>query len=94
MCALVESEESVTIQANGGSATIALTLENYAGATPPRINPSTSNWADIMIIAEPRKPEDGERLRFTIISVSGKKGNFVVTFASPCGKRDVTVNVR
>jgi hypothetical protein len=83
----------VTIQANGGSATIALKLENYAGASPPRVNPSTTNWADIIILAEPRKPEDGESLRFTVTSVSGKKGAFVVTFASPCGKRDVTVNV-
>ncbi|MFL6283239.1 MAG: tetratricopeptide repeat protein [Pyrinomonadaceae bacterium] len=93
-CALVVGDESVTIQANGGSATIALTLENYAGASPPRVNPSTSNWADIIILAEPRKPEDGERLRFTVSSVSNKTGAFVVTFASPCGKRDVTVNVR
>lgn len=93
-CALVAGEESVTIQANGGSATIALTLENYAGATPPRVNPSTPNWADIIILAEPRKPEDGESVRFIVTSVSNKTGAFVITFASPCGKRDVTVNVR
>jgi tetratricopeptide (TPR) repeat protein len=93
-CTLGASEEAVTIQANGGSATVALTLENYSGATPPRVNPSTPNWADIGILAEPHKPEDGGRLRFTITSVSRGTGAFVVTFASPCGKRDITVNVK
>jgi hypothetical protein len=82
------------IQANGGSATVALNFENYSGASPPRVKPSTPNWADITILAEPQKPDDGGRLRFTVISVSGKTGAFVVTFATPCGKRDVTVNVK
>jgi Tfp pilus assembly protein PilF len=93
-CAVGASEESLTIQANGGSATVALTFENYSGASPPRVRPSTPNWADISILAEPLKPDDGGRVRFTIISVSGKTGAFVVTFATPCGKREVTVNVR
>jgi hypothetical protein len=84
----------VTIQANGGSATVALTLENYSGATPPRVKPSTPNWADIIILAEPRKPEGGGSLRFTITSVSRNTGAFVITFDSPCGKREVTVNVK
>ena len=43
----------MTIQANGGSAIVALTLENYSGAMPPRVNPSTPNWADVIILAEP-----------------------------------------
>lgn len=94
VCALVAGEESVTIEANGGSATVEITLENYKGASPPRINPSTPNWADIIILAEPHKPEDGERLRFTISSVTGKKGDFRITFSSPCGKRDITVSVK
>ena len=88
------SEESATIRANGGSATFALTPENYTGATPPRVNPSTTNWADITVLAEPHKPEDGATLRFTITSVSRNTGAFVVSFASPCGKREVTVNVK
>lgn len=94
VCALMVSEESVTIKNNGGSATFAVTIENYSGATPPRINPSTPNWADIAILAEPHTSADGAALRFTVSSTSGKTGSFVVTFASPCGKRDVTVNVK
>ncbi|HKG12076.1 MAG TPA: hypothetical protein VKB12_02010, partial [Pyrinomonadaceae bacterium] len=93
-CTLLASEESLAIRANGGSATVALAFENYSGASPPRVNPSTPNWADIMIVAEPRKPEDGGRIRFSIISVSGKTGPFTVTFATPCGKLDLPVNVK
>ena len=85
----------MTIPAAGGPATFAITRENYAGSAPLRITPSTANWADITILAEPRKPEDGESMGFTGMSSSGKPGAFVVTFAFPqCGKRDVTVNVK
>lgn len=93
-CTLNASEESLTIQANGGSAPLALAFENYSGASPPRVTPSTPNWADIMIVAEPRKPDDGAGLRFSIISVSSKTGSFTVTFATPCGKLDLPVNVK
>ena len=78
----------------GPSATLTITLENYAGPTPPRVNASTENWADIIVLAEPHAPADGNALRFTITSVSAKTGTFNVTFSSPCGKRQVAVNVR
>ena len=92
-CTLAASEESLAMKANGGSASLALSFEGYSGASPPRVTPSTPNWADIMILAEPRKPEDGVTLRFSITSVSGKTGPFTVTFATPCGKLDVPINV-
>jgi hypothetical protein len=87
-------EPSLSLKSNGGSATVAVTLENYTGRMPPRIEPSTPNWADIIILAEPHKPEDGNGARFTITSISAKTGAFIVTFASPCGKRELTVNVQ
>lgn len=93
-CTLSASAESLTIQANGGSAPLALAFEDYTGATPPRVTPSTQNWADVMILAEPRKPEDGAGMRFSITSVSVKTGTFTVTFATPCGKLDLPVNVK
>ena len=93
-CALTVSEPSVEIKSNGGSATVTIKLENYAGKGAPRVNPSTDNWADIIILAEPHAPTDGDAMRFTISSVSGKAGAFTVTFSSPCGKQNVTVNVK
>jgi tetratricopeptide (TPR) repeat protein len=94
VCALTISDPSVEIKSNGGSATVSVKLENYAGKGAPRVNPSTPNWADIIILAEPHAASDGDLLRFTVTSVSGKSGAFVVTFSSPCGKQDVTVNVK
>ena len=91
---LTAAETALNVKSNGGSATVALSLENYAGRTPARIDPSTANWADIIVLAEPRTPADGSGARFTITSVSPKTGAFVVTFASPCGKQQVTVNVQ
>jgi hypothetical protein len=91
---LTFGEPTLSLKSRGGSATVAVTLENYTGRTPPRIEPSTLNWADINILAEPHKPEDGNGARFTIISISPKTGAFLVTFASPCGKRELTVNVK
>lgn len=88
------SESALSLKANGGAATVAVGVEGYAGHTPLRIEPSTTNWADIIVLAEPRAPEDGDGARFTITSVSAKTGSFLVIFSSPCGKQQVTVNVR
>jgi tetratricopeptide (TPR) repeat protein len=94
VCALTISDTSVEIKSNGGSATVTLRLENYAGKGAPRVSPSTDNWADILILAEPHAPTDGDALRFTISSVSNKSGTYTVTFNTPCGKQDVKVNVK
>jgi hypothetical protein len=90
---LTAGETTLNVKSNGGSATVALSLDNYASRHPARIEPSTPNWADIIILAEPRTPADGNGARFTVSSVSTKTGAFLVTFTSPCGKQQVTVNV-
>jgi len=91
-CVLAFSEPSLTIKSNGGSAPVTVTFENYNGAATPRVEPSTENWADIVILAAPRT--DRTSARFTVNSVSAKTGAFVVTFATPCGKHNLTVNVQ
>lgn len=93
-CSVTFSESSVSMTV-GGSATLALTLENYSGPAPPRLNVSTPNWADIIILAEPSAPAaDANTSRFNISSISKNTGAFTVAFATPCGKQQVTVNVR
>ena len=87
------NEGSVSIPV-GGSVTLVVRLENYTGPRPPRLNVSTPNWADIIILAEPRAAEDGDASRFTITSTSKKTGAYNVAFASSCGKKQVTVNVQ
>jgi tetratricopeptide (TPR) repeat protein len=92
-CMLSLSETSVTIKNNGGSATVTVNFDNFSGPNAPRVNPSTTNWADIVVLAEPRAETDGNSSRFTVSSTSRKTGAFLVAFNSPCGKQQLTVNV-
>ena len=91
---LTLGETALDIKSNGGRAAVYVGLLGYTGQAPPRIEPSTPNWADIAVLAEPHKEEDGNGARFVISSTSGKPGAFLVNFTSPCGKGAVTVNVR
>lgn len=93
-CMLTLGETSLNIKSNGGRAAVWVGILGYTGTTPPRIEPSTPNWADITVLAEPHKPEDGNGARFLITPTSGKTGAFLITFKSPCGKGEVTVNVQ
>ena len=93
-CMLTLGEAALNIKSNGGRAAVWVGILGYTGKTPPRIEPSTPNWADIAVLAEPHKPEDGNGARFLITSNSAKTGAFLVTFSSPCGKAEVTVNVQ
>ena len=91
---LTLSESALNLKSSGSRVAVWVGILGYTGQTPPRIEPSTPNWADIAVLAEPHKPEDGNGARFSITSTSAKTGAFLVTFSSPCGKAEVTVNVR
>jgi hypothetical protein len=93
-CMLSLGDTALNIKSNGGRAAVWVGILGYTGQTPPRIEPSTPNWADIAVLAEPYKPEDGNGTRFIVTSTSAKSGAFLITFSSPCGKGDVTVNVQ
>ena len=94
-CALTAAETSLNVKSNGGSASVAVSLDNYTGRTPARIDASTPNWADIIILAEPRNSADDLGLaRFTVTSISRKTGAFLAIFKSACGTQQVTVNVQ
>jgi hypothetical protein len=91
---LTLGEPSLSLKSNGGRAAVWVGVLGYTGSTLPRIQPSTPNWADIAVLAEPHKPEDGNGTRFLITSTSTKTGAFLITFNSPCGKGEVTINVQ
>ncbi|HEX8283687.1 MAG TPA: tetratricopeptide repeat protein [Pyrinomonadaceae bacterium] len=94
-CALTAAETSLNVKSNGGSASVAVSLDNYTGRTPARIDPTTPNWADITVLPEPRNPADPLGLaRFTVTSISRKAGTFLAIFKSACGTQQVTVNVQ
>ncbi|HEX7312720.1 MAG TPA: tetratricopeptide repeat protein [Pyrinomonadaceae bacterium] len=93
-CMLTLGDTALNIKSNGGRAAVWVGILGYTGQTPPSIKSSTPNWADIAVLAEPHKPEDGNGARFLITSTSAKTGAFTVAFTSPCGKAEVTVNVQ
>ncbi len=92
-CVLAVSEPSVTIR-KGGSAELTVSLENYTGLSTARIEHSTPNWADIVVLAAPRTAAERTSARFTVNSTSANAGAFNVVFTSPCGKQTVAVNVQ
>ncbi|HLM55194.1 MAG TPA: tetratricopeptide repeat protein [Pyrinomonadaceae bacterium] len=92
-CVLTVSEPSLTIR-KGGSAELTVSLENYTGLSTARIEHSTPNWADIVVLAAPRSAAERTSARFTVNSTSANTGAFNVTFTSPCGKQTVAVNVQ
>jgi len=94
-CEASIGESSVEINKSGGSATFTVSLEHYAAAAqPPRVNAATPNWADIVVLAEPHTASDGNSYKFTVNSTSQRAGVYVVNITTPCGKREVTVNVK
>jgi Flp pilus assembly protein TadD len=93
-CMVTLGETALNLKSNGGRAAVWVGVLGYTSPTLPRIEPSTANWADIAVLAEPHKPEDGNGTRFLITSTNARTGAFLVTFSSPCGKAEVTVNVQ
>ncbi|MBV9926362.1 MAG: hypothetical protein JOZ96_15185 [Acidobacteria bacterium] len=93
-CMLTLGDTELNIKGNGGRAAVYVGILGYTGQALPRIEPSTPNWADIAVLAETHKEEDGNGTRFVVSSTSGKPGAFLVNFTSPCGKGTVTVNVQ
>jgi tetratricopeptide (TPR) repeat protein len=90
-CSLTVSEPALSIKGAGGSATLLVSIEGTGDLS--KITATTPNWADILILAEPRTPEETAQ-KFTVTAVGGKAGTFVAVFSSPCGKREVQVEVK
>lgn len=92
-CAILLSEESLTIDSSTGSTTITVTLDGLSSADG--INAVSNDWSDIAIFPEPKKDGASSNTRtFSVTSMSKKTGTFTITFKTPCGTKDVTVTVK
>ncbi len=56
-CMLTLGETSLNLKSNGGRAAVWVGILGYTGTTPPRIEPSTPNWADIAILPNRTSPK-------------------------------------
>jgi len=79
------------LTSNGGSSAVVASLAGQGSSAD--ITATTADWADIIVLREPQDPAPNAA-RYTVTSISKKTGNFVVTFKSSCGTKEVTVTVK
>ena len=87
-CALALSKSQLTLRSNGGSAEVAVSLDN--ATRPPAITATTTDWANVVVFPGARR---GGVSVFRIVSASQRPGTYGVTFTSPCGTKRVAVTV-
>lgn len=90
-CVLSVVESELAIKA-GGSASVTVTAATPEDAA--KLKAATTNWADIIVLAETPNAEAGVARKFQITSINKTPGTFTVTFSAPCGKREVKVTVQ
>lgn len=88
-CRAVATPSAVAIGKNGGSAsiTIKLTLDGSGS-----ISASTAA-TNLKVAPSSQTLTEGGEVIFTVISLDNTRGNFTVTFSTPCGTQNVTVSV-
>jgi tetratricopeptide (TPR) repeat protein/outer membrane biosynthesis protein TonB len=92
-CTINVSEQTLTIQNNGGSALITVTLDGLDSTE--QVTASTSDWSALAVFPEPKSnAPSSNALVFSVAPISKKTGLFTITFKSPCGSKDVTVTVK
>jgi len=92
-CAVVVSQEVVSIINNGGSLGVLVGLEKYKEKTPI-LKAVSSDPDDIEVKLEPGIGAMTGQSFFIIKSISERKGTYNVVFETPCGKKKIEVKVR
>ena len=92
-CEIVFSQDIVSIVNGGGSLGVLVGIEEGEG-DPQTIKAKSSSPEDVEAIHEPEIGAFSGKAFFLIKSISGNKGVYNVTFKTPCGDKDITVNVR
>lgn len=90
-CKITADQEVISIVNDGGILSVALKFENTESK---EIRAVSDSPADIEVMPASETEKQVDRFLFTVKSISRKTGNFIVTFESVCGKKEVLVNVR
>jgi hypothetical protein len=91
-CKIIVSQEIISIINNGGNLGVLVGLKD--GNDPKNIKAVSSSPEDIEVIYDPKVGGVDGQAFFLIKSVSTKTGAFMVTFDTPCGKKEIVVKVR
>jgi hypothetical protein len=88
-CTPIATPAWVSIGKNGGSATIVIKLTMDGSGS---ISASTAA-ANLKVTPLSQTLTEGGEVSFTVISLDNTRGDFTVTFNTPCGAQHVTVSV-
>ena len=91
-CRILVNQENASIIGDGGM--LALIAEIVGAGEVRDIKAVSSSPADIETTFDSEIGGQTKRALFSVKSVSQKKGVFTVTFEMPCGKKEVSINVR
>lgn len=91
-CTVSVNQEEVSIINNGGTIAVTITLDGMP-LDEKKISVDF-DWANINVFLEPNVKSDGHSALYKIVSSSKNTGTYKITFKTPCGLKDVTVNVR
>jgi len=91
-CTIVSNQENISILNGGG--TIVLMVGFAEAGDLKTIKAVSSSPNDVEITLDTEFGEKSGRILYVVKSISTNKGTFTITFESPCGKKEVTVNVR
>lgn len=91
-CTLIVSQEAASILNGGGSIGVLVGYEKDGNLSD--IEAASSSPRDVEITFEPEIGARSGRAFFVIKSISTQTGEFKITFAAPCGKKEINVRVR
>ncbi len=91
-CKLIVNPDSLSLLNGGGSLGVMVGFENDGDFKT--ITAASNSPNDLEVVLEPEIGQSTKRAFFVIRSVTTKTGVFMVTFRSPCGKKEILVKVR
>lgn len=92
-CKLSVNQETVSIMRGTGSLAVILNFEGE-GDFLKEIKAISSSPVDVEAVFEPEIGASSNSAIFLIKSISQKTGEFILTFESACGKKEINVTVR
>jgi hypothetical protein len=91
-CSVAVSQDQISIVNGVGIVGILVTLEAPGDITA--LTATSSSPKDVSVTLEPEIVGMSDRRFYVLKSLTSNLGIYQVTFAAPCGKKDVVINVR
>ena len=91
-CSVTTSDERLTLMKNGGSLGLLVGVGSPGDIREIRAIPSSTD--DLMVTREAPIAGLEDRAVFSVKAIGAKPGIYKVVFESPCGRHQITVNVR